>query len=79
MDPSLEHRNDEWAVTLGAFTGAAGSTGHAFPTPTRRRVWFVRASDVREFYGHTRPILNPTDEDPRTAIDAALATLKKES
>jgi hypothetical protein len=79
MDRSLEHRNDEWAVTLGAFTGAAASADRGLPVPTRRRVWFVRASDGREFYGHMRPILDPTDEDLKAALDAALASLKKES
>ena len=71
MDRTFDHRNEEWAVVLGSLTGKAASVGGAFPLPTHRRAWFVRASDGREIYGRV-PILDPTDDDLREALEEAL-------
>ena len=73
MDRTFDHHNEEWRVVLGSLTGAATSAGGAFPLPTHRRAWFVRASDGREIYGRVQPILEPTDEDLREALERALA------
>ena len=72
MDRTFDHRNEEWAVVLGSLAGRAASTAGAFPLPTHRRAWFVRASDGREIYGRVQPILDPTDDDLREALELAL-------
>ena len=72
MDRTFDHRNEEWAVVLGSLTGTAVSAGAAFPLPTHRRAWFVRASDGREIYGRVQPSLDLTDDDLRDALEQAL-------
>jgi hypothetical protein len=79
MDRTFDHCNEEWAVVFGALTGSARSAGAVFPLPTHRRAWFVRASDGRELYGRIQPILEPTDEHLREALERALTRPKKES
>ena len=79
MDRTFDHRNEEWAVVLGALTGSAVSVGSVFPLPTHRRAWFVRASDGRELYGRIQPTLEPTDDHLREALERALTGPKKES
>jgi len=72
MDRTFDHRNEEWAVVFGSLAGRATSAAGAFPLPTHRRVWFVRASDGREIYGRVQPILDPTDDHLREALERAL-------
>jgi len=79
MDRTFDHRNEEWAVLLGALTGSAVSVGGVFPLPTHRRAWFVRASDGRELYGRIQPILEPTDDHLREGLERALTRPTKES
>jgi hypothetical protein len=79
MDRTFDHRNEEWAVVLGALTGSAASTTGVFPMPTHRRAWFVRASDGRELYARLQPILEPTDDHLREALERALTRPTKES
>ena len=75
MDRTFDHRNEQWAVVLGALTGRAVSAGGVFPLPTHRRAWFVRASDGHELYGRIQPILEPTDDHLREALERALTGL----
>ena len=77
MDRTFDHHNEEWAVVLGSLTGRAVSAAGAFPLPTHRRAWFVRASDGREIYGRVQPILDPTDDHLREALEQALIGLAR--
>ncbi len=77
MDRTFDHHNEEWAVVLGSLTGRAVSAAGAFPLPTHRRAWFVRASDGREIYGRVQPILDPTDDHLREALEQALTGLAR--
>ena len=79
MDRTFDHRNEEWAVVFGALTGSGASVGGVFPLPTHRRAWFVRASDGRELYGRVQPILDPTDDHLREALERALTRPARES
>jgi hypothetical protein len=79
MDRTFDHRDEEWAVVFGALTGSAASTSAVFPSPTHRRAWFVRACDGRELYGRVEPILEPTDDHLREALERALSRPTRES